>query len=172
MAISIEQARAVVDAVALGLVLLALAGMLVRSLDTAIWLLAGQGVLLGLAAGAVALAEGTLAAGIAFAVALAVKAVAIPMLLRAVLVRLTRRPAVEVVLPTVIAFPLAVGFVLLAYAVAQPFAASMQTVFVTPNSIPASLALLLLGCFTMVIRKKALSQVIGLITMENGLYLA
>lgn len=172
MAISIEQARAVVDAVALGLVLLALAGMLVRSLDTAIWLLAGQGVLLGLAAGAVALVEGTWAAGIAFAVALAVKAVAIPMLLRAVLVRLTRRPAVEVVLPTVVAFPLAVGFVLLAYAVSQPFATTLQAVFVTPNSIPASLALLLLGCFTMVIRKKALSQVIGLVTMENGLYLA
>jgi hydrogenase-4 component E len=172
MAISVLQARAVVDAVALGLVLLGLAGMLVRSLDTAIWLLSLQGVLLGLAAGAVAVVEGTWAAGIAFAVALIVKAVAIPTLLRAVLDRLTRRPAVETVLPTVVAFPLAIGFVLLAYAVAQPFAARLQAVFVTPNSIPASLALLLLGCFTMVIRKKALTQVVGLVTMENGLYLA
>jgi formate hydrogenlyase subunit 4 len=163
---------AFVDAVALGLVLLGLAGMLVRSLDTAIWLLSLQGVLLGLAAGAVAVVEGTWAAGIAFAVALIVKAVAIPTLLRAVLDRLTRRPAVETVLPTVVAFPLAIGFVLLAYAVAQPFTARLQAVFVTPNSIPASLALLLLGCFTMVIRKKALTQVVGLVTMENGLYLA
>jgi hydrogenase-4 component E len=172
MAISVLQARAVVDAVALGLVLLGLAGMLVRSLDTAIWLLSLQGVLLGLAAGAVAVVEGTWAAGIAFAVALIVKAVAIPTLLRAVLDRLTRRPAVETVLPTVVAFPLAIGFVLLAYAVAQPFTARLQAVCVTPNSIPASLALLLLGCFTMVIRKKALTQVVGLVTMENGLYLA
>ena len=170
--ISIEHARSVIDAVALGLLLLALAGVLVRSLDTAILLLAGQGVLLGVAAGAVALAEGTVTAWIAFAVALAVKAVAIPLLLRFVLDRLTRRHDVEAVLPVTLAFPLAIGLVLLAYAVAEPFTAGLHAVFVTPNSVPAAIALLLLGCFSMVIRKKALTQVIGLVTMENGLYLA
>jgi hydrogenase-4 component E len=172
MAFQVADARAVVDAVALGLLLLALAGVLLRSLDTAIWLIACQGALLGLAAAAVALVEGTRAAWIAFAVALAVKAVAIPALLRMVLSRLTRRHDVEAVLPTVLAFPLGIGLVLLAYAVADPFTAGLHAIFVTPNAVPAAIALLLLGCFTMVIRTKALTQVIGLVTMENGLYLA
>ncbi len=172
MTFSIAEARTVIDSVALGLLLLALAGLLVRSLDTAIWLLAGQGILLGIAACAVALAEGTLAAWLAFAVALTVKAVAIPALLQKLLDRLTRRHDVEVVLPTVLAFPIAIALVLLAYAVAEPFTAGLHAAFVTPNSVPAAVALLLLGCFTMIVRKKALSQVIGLVTMENGLYLA
>jgi hydrogenase-4 component E len=170
--ISLADARAVVDAVALGLLLVALAGVLVRSLDMAIWLIACQGVLLGLAAGAVALVEGTGAAWIAFAVALTAKAFAIPALLRAILSRLTRRHEVETVLPTVLAFPLAVGLVLLAYAVADPFTANLHAAFVTRNAVPSAIALLLLGCYTMVIRKKALTQVVGLVTMENGLYLA
>lgn len=172
MPISVDNARAVIDAVALGLLLLALASLLVRSLDTAIWLLAGQGILLGLAACAVAMVEGSVAAWAAFLVALAVKAIAIPTLLRKVLARLVRQHEVEAVLPIVFAFPLAIGLVLLAYAVASPFTSGLHAVFVTPNAVPAAIALLLLGCFTMVIRKKALSQVIGLVTMENGLYLA
>lgn len=172
MVISLTEARSVIDAVALGLLLIALAGVLVRSLDTAIWLIAGQGALLGLAAAAAAVVEGTVAAWIAFAVALAVKAFAIPLLLRAVLNRLTRRHEVETVLPFTLAFPLAIGLVLLAYAVVNPFTAQLHSAFVTRNAIPAAVALLLLGCFTMVIRKRALAQVIGLVTMENGLYLA
>lgn len=170
--ITVTAARTVIDAMALGLLLLALIGILVRSLDTAIWLLAGQGALLGIAAGAAALVENTWPAWIAFAVALAVKAVAIPALLRLVLARLTRRHEVEAVLPATLAFPLAIGLVLLAYAVATPFTANLHAMFVTPNAVPAAVALLLLGCFLMIIRKKALTQVIGLVTMENGLYLA
>jgi hydrogenase-4 component E len=169
---SLEAARSVIDVVALGLLLLGLAGVLVRSLDTALWLLAGQGVLLGAAACAVALVEGTWPAWIAFAVALVVKALAVPLLLRALLDRLTRRHDVETVVPVTVAFALSVCLVLLAYAVATPFTTSLHAVFVTPNAVPAAIALLLLGCFTMIIRKKALTQVIGLVTMENGLYLA
>ncbi|MFN8591032.1 MAG: hypothetical protein U0031_06160 [Thermomicrobiales bacterium] len=172
MAFSLENARSVIDAVALALLFVALAGILIRSLDTAIWLLAGQGVLLGLAAAAAALVEGTTQAWIVFIVALAVKAVAIPRLLFLVLDRLTRRHEVEFALRAVVAFPLAVCLVLLAYAVSGPFTDGFHATFATPNALPAALALLLLGCYSMVIKKKALSQVIGLVTMENGLYLA
>jgi hydrogenase-4 component E len=170
--LTLDGARTVVDAVALGLLLLALVSVLVRSLDTAIWLIACQGILLGAAAGAVALVEGTGTAWLAFAVAVTVKAVAIPLLLRQVLNRLTQRHDVEVVLATVVAFPLAIALVLLAYAVTEPLTATLHGGFATANAIPSAIGLLLLGCFTMVTRKKALTQVIGLVTMENGLYLA
>lgn len=172
MPFTVENARTVIDTVALALLFVALAGVLARSLDTAVWLIAGQGMLLGLAAAAVALAEGTAQAWFAFLVAFTVKAIAIPVLLRFVLNRLTRRHDVEVVLATVLAFPVAIALVLLAYAITTPFTVNLHAVFVTSNALPAAVSLLLLGCFTMVIRKKALTQVIGLVSMENGLYLA
>lgn len=39
------------------------------------------------------------------------------------------------------------------------------------NGLPIATSLVLLGLFIMISRKKALMQVVGLITMENGLYL-
>ena len=53
--LAFARAGAVIDGAALGLIGLALLGALVRRLDAAIWLLAAQGGLLSLAAGAVAL---------------------------------------------------------------------------------------------------------------------
>jgi hydrogenase-4 component E len=171
-ALSFARASATIDAVALGLIGLALLGTIVRRLDAAIWLLAAQGVLLGLAAGAVALAEGTWRSWAAFAVALLVKAVGIPVLLDQVLRRITLRREVETVVPLKLAFPLGVALVLLAYSAIGPFTLGVVGDFDAPNALPAALALQLLGLFTMVTRKKALTQVVGLVTMENGIYLA
>lgn len=172
MEITHEQASAVINAAALGLLTLALLNVLVRRLDTSILLLAAQGLLLGVAAGAAALAEQHWRAWAAFVVALGVKAVAIPLILRLVLNRLTLRHEVEIVVPIKLAFPIAIGLALVAYRVASPFAGENVEGFVTSNALPAAIGLLLLGLFSMITRKKALSQVIGLITMENGLYLA
>lgn len=171
MEISHEQARALIDLAAVGLISLAVVGVLVRRLESAVWLLALQGVMLGLAAGATALAEGHWEAWAAFGVALTIKAAFIPAILLRVLQRITVRREVELVLSIKLALPVAFGLVLVAYRVALPFRTDDLDGFLTPNAIPAALALLLLGLFTMVTRKKALSQVIGLVTMENGLYL-
>jgi hydrogenase-4 component E len=166
------QASSIIDAAALGLILLALLGTIARRLEQAIWLLAGQGVLLGVAALAAAMAEDSWRAWAAFMVALVVKAVAVPFMLFHVLRRVALRHEVETVVPFKLAFPLALGLVLVAYYAIEPFTKSAIGGFDAPNALPAALALLLLGLFTMVTRKKALTQVIGLVTMENGLYLA
>jgi hydrogenase-4 component E len=170
--LSYAQAGAAIDAAALGLIGLALLGAIVRRLETAIWSLAAQGLLLGVAAGAAALAENAWRAWAAFGVALAVKAVAIPLILTQVLQRVALRREVETVVPAKLALPLAVGLVLVAYYVLEPFTRGAVSGFTAPNALPAALALQLLGLFTMVTRKKALTQLIGLVTMENGLYLA
>jgi hydrogenase-4 component E len=60
----------------------------------------------------------------------------------------------------------------LAYSTATPFTTTSTGAFAAPNALPAAIGLLLIGLFTMVTRRKALTQVIGLVTMENGLYLA
>jgi hydrogenase-4 component E len=170
--LSHAQAGTAIDAAALALIGLALLGAIVRRLDAAIWLLAAQGLLLGVAAGAAALAEESWRAWAACGMALAIKAVAVPVILTHVLRRVELRREVEIVVPVKIAFPLAVGLVLVAYYAIEPFTRSALDGFAAPNALPAALALLLLGLFTMVTRKKALTQVIGLVTMENGLYLA
>ncbi|MGH2559526.1 MAG: NADH-quinone oxidoreductase subunit K [Thermomicrobiales bacterium] len=170
--LSFAHASSAIDAAALGLIGLAVAGTILRHLESAIWLLVAQGVLLGVAAGAAALAEMEWRAWAAFAAAVVVKAVAIPLILRHVLRRIAVPREVETVIPLKVAFPMAVGLVLVAYHAIEPFTRAASGGFDAPNALPAALGLLLLGLFTMVIRKKALTQVIGLVTMENGLYLA
>jgi hydrogenase-4 membrane subunit HyfE len=61
------------------------------------------------------------------------------------------------------------ALVLIAYYVVGPLHASDDSL--TRNALPAALSMLLIGLFTMLIRKQALSQVIGIVAMENGLYL-
>jgi hydrogenase-4 component E len=170
--LSHEAAGTLINAAALGLVGLALLGTLVRRLDSAILLLAIQGVLLGVAAVAAALAEMAWRAWAAFLVAVAVKAVLVPVILRHVLRRMAVQHDAEVVVPVKIAFPLAAALIPVAFYAVEPVSDQSLGGFDAPDALPAALALLLLGLFTMVTRKKALTQVIGLVTMENGLYLA
>jgi hydrogenase-4 component E len=167
-----EHAGTLIDGAALGLLGLALLGTLVRRLDSAIVLLAMQGVLLGLAAVAAALAEMEWRAWAAFTVAVAVKAVVVPGILRHVLRRMAVQREVEVIIPVKIAFPLAAALIPVAFYAVEPVSKESLGAFDAPDALPAALGLLLLGLFTMVTRKKALTQVIGLVTMENGLYLA
>ncbi len=47
----------------------------------------------------------------------------------------------------------------------------VKTLFHTPNSLPIAISMVLIGVFIMITRKKALMTVIGLITIENGLFL-
>jgi hydrogenase-4 component E len=173
--ISVEHAGRIIDAAAIGLLALAIVGVVLRRLEVAIILLAGQGVLLGVASGAAALAEMEWRPWAAFSVALAVKAVAIPVILWFMLQRVAIRHEVETVVPLKLAFPIALGLALLAYWVAEPFSGMVldgEHSFAAENALPAALGLLLLGLFTMASRKKAITQVIGLVTMENGIYLA
>jgi hydrogenase-4 component E len=170
--LSAEYAGTLINGAALALLGMALLGTLVRRLDSAIALLAIQGVLLGVAAIAAALAEMEWRAWAAFTVAVAVKAIVVPGILRHVLRRMAVQREVEVVLPVKIAFPLAAAMIPVAFYAVEPVSRESLGAFDAPDALPAALGLLLLGLFTMVTRKKALTQVIGLVTMENGLYLA
>lgn len=173
--LTIAQAGSVIDAAALGLLALGLAGVVLKRLEVAIVFLALQGVLLVVATGAAALAENDWRPWAALAVALVVKVGAIPAMLWFVLDRVAIRHEVETVVPLKLALPLAIAVVLFAYWATAPLVdvvGSSSHGFAASNALPAALAMLLLGLFTMSTRRKALTQVIGLVTMENGIYLA
>jgi hydrogenase-4 component E len=61
------------------------------------------------------------------------------------------------------------GFTLLGYIVARPFTSLER---LGNNTLAVAITLLLTGFFLMINRRKAISQVLGLLTTENGLMLA
>ena len=61
------------------------------------------------------------------------------------------------------------GLILLSFFAVAPYA---KTLRVDEEMLAAAIALLLTGAFLMVSRKKALMQVIGLLVLENGIFLA
>jgi len=160
-------ARGLLDTVSMVLLAVVVASVLVYRLDTAIGALAVQGGLLAAAATTVALATGTGHAYVAALLTLLVKAIAVPLMLLRVLQRAPIRLELEPVISRKLGFPLAVGLVLFAYFVTGPLVASMG--YLSANTMPAAVAVLLLGFYTMLLRRKALSQIVALITMENGL---
>jgi hydrogenase-4 component E len=64
---------------------------------------------------------------------------------------------------------IAAGLILLSFLTIKPY---VQALHVDEDMLAAAVALVLTGCFLMVSRKKALMQVIGLLVLENGIFLA
>ena len=82
----------------------------------------------------------------------------------------TRREVSQALnIPT--ALLIAVALVILAYFLGAPLLQAVSPEFRQPN-VPIGIAALLLGAFTMTVRREAVPLLIGLLTMENGAFLA
>lgn len=167
--LDLQTAQGLLDTLALLLLASALGLVITRRLDGSIRLLAVQGILLAAAAAVVALTTGSPPAYAAILITVAVKVLVVPGVLLFALREVQIRREVETILPQRQAFLVAIGLVLIAYYVAAPL--RDLDGFPTRNALPAALSMLLIGLFTMLIRKKALNQVAGIVAMENGLYL-
>jgi hydrogenase-4 component E len=65
------------------------------------------------------------------------------------------------------------GMVILADSVAQPILSAQQAGgSAVSRVISVSIAMMLIGLFIMTTRKQAVTQIIGLLTMENGVFLS
>jgi hydrogenase-4 component E len=136
--------------------------MLVRRRSLALWLLAAQSLLLGIAA--LTLAEPGSGMVVAGAI-LIVRAVAMPALL-ALIRRRTPEPAPVTPATTVVVRLLVAAVVsLVAVASVPPLGLG------DPAAEHGSLALLSLGVAIVVMRKPALVQLLGILVAENGVYL-
>lgn len=103
-------------------------------------------------------------------VAFAVKAVAIPLVLLWVLQILKVHATVERLMTTKSTLLLSVVLMMLAYYVTGSL--GLPSGSLARLGLPVAIMLVLIGCFVMITRKKALSQVLGLMVVENGLSLA
>ena len=140
-----------------------------RRLSACVDMFALQSVFLAATAALVAFLTGIHHIYIAAALTVVIKAVIIPRILKQVVERLnvTRELVMNVNIPA--GLLICGGLVMLAFFITQPIIP--LGFLLTRDSLAISLAIILIGFFTMIARKKAVTQVIGFLVMENGLFL-
>jgi hydrogenase-4 component E len=144
-----------------------------RSLLFYVRLFALQSLLLGMVALLVVVGYGETHILIAAVLTILVKGIVIPLVLN----RIIKKIEVQKEIAPTINIPLSLlicgALVIVASSVAEPILTaqhqSMQTV---SKVLPSSIAMMLIGLFIMMTRKKGVTQIIGLLTMENGLFLS
>ncbi len=128
-------------------------------------LLTLSAVLLGIALGSVHL----------FAVAgitIATKTLLIPWLLqRTVSADVYRTREIERVLNIPSSLLLSAVLIVLAYVIASPILNAVEVPFAAVN-LPLGMAAIFLGAFTIVVRREAVPQLLGLLAVENGVFFA
>jgi hydrogenase-4 component E len=103
-------------------------------------------------------------------ITLGAKGVAIPMALRIIVRRLRIHRSIETALGI---FPsMALGVALVALAILVVLPTTVQSQALTRDDLALSLSVVLLGLLMMITRRTALTQVIGFLSLENGLILA
>ncbi len=103
-------------------------------------------------------------------IALVVKAIVIPVALHRIIVRLEIHRAVDTVGSIGQTMLAGIGLVALSVMVMLPITAQAGTL--TREDLAFSLAVILLGLLMMISRRNAVSQIIGFMSIENGLILA
>jgi hydrogenase-4 membrane subunit HyfE len=156
------------NALAALLLLLSFAMLSQRRIVTLVNLLALQGAVLCAATLLLAWRTGENHLYLSAALTLALKVIFLPWLLH----RLIRRLAVywdtEPMLHISGTMLLGLLIVVFSFGLAQPIAALASTA--TRNAIGIAVAVILLAFLTMITRRKAMSQVVGFLSMENGLF--
>jgi hydrogenase-4 component E len=103
-------------------------------------------------------------------ITLVIKAVALPIGLRQMVLRFNLIRAVDTVMPVGVSMIL--GLALIGVAVLVVLPTTLSAVSLTREDLAISLSVVLLGFLVMTVRRNAVAQVIGFLSTENGLVLA
>ncbi|WP_439551553.1 hydrogenase-4 component E [Falsiroseomonas sp.] len=153
-----------------GVLLLSFVLLYQRRIDAVINAFAVQGALLAAAAAWQGYIQGAAGLYVTAVIAVVAKAVLIPLALRHVLGRFGLQRAVEPALGVGPSLVAAVALVGLSVLVVLPITAG-QAQALTREDLALALSVVLLGMLMMITRRNAISQVIGLMSLENGLIL-
>ena len=153
------------------LVLFTSFAMLARTrMFSLITVFAWQGALLALTTALVAYSTGQNHLYVSAGLTLGLKALLIPWMLRAMVVRLHVRHEVETLGWPSLVLIAGAGLVVFSYWVALPIV--RLSALVTRDTVAVSLAVVLLAMLLMITRRQAVSQVVGFMALENGLFFA
>jgi hydrogenase-4 component E len=131
---------------------------------------AAQSLALGLIAALVAYFTGSTHIYIVALLTIAIKAAVIPRMLNYIMDSIGIDKEVELLVSIPASLLVSGGMAILAYFITEPMI--LHGAAITRNCLAISIAVVLIGFFIMISRRKALSQIIGLLVMENGLFLA
>ena len=159
-----------VNLLAAFLLLLAFAMLAQRRVLTLIKMFAWQGA--ALSASTLIVAWSTDQGHLYFSAALtvALKVILIPWALHRLINRLNVRWDVETLFNIPTTMLIGIGLAIFAFALATPIAQMASTL--TRSTLGIALAVVLLSFLMMIVRRKAVPQVIGFLSMENGLFFA
>jgi hydrogenase-4 component E len=150
------------------LLLLSFAMLAQRRTVALVNLLALQGLMLFLATLLLAWRTGQGHLYVSAALTLVLKVIALPWLLHGLIRRLQVQWDSEPLLNVPGTMLVGLLVVVFAFGLAQPIAELASTA--TRNSLGIAVAVILLAFITMITRRKAMSQVVGFLSMENGLF--
>jgi hydrogenase-4 component E len=159
------------------LLILCAAGMLVsayllvgqKALFTAIRLYAVQSLLLAIVGATIAIAQGRHELFVTAAITVVLKTVLIPWFLMRVIDRIGIHREIEPFLNVPASLLVCVGLTVVGYRVSTGFPSAEHDV--SHHLIGVALSMLLIGLFLMVTRKKAITQILALLTVENAVFL-
>ena len=159
------------------LVILCAAGMLVtaylmvgqKTLFTSIRLFGVQSLLLGIIAADIAVSESTHELFLTAALTVVLKAIVIPWFLMRMIDRIGIHREIEPFLNVPASLLVCLGLTVVGYRVSTGFPEGDRGV--SHHLIGVALSMLLIGLFLMVTRKKAITQILALLTVENAVFL-
>ena len=163
-------ATVIIDAAAGAIIVLGVVLAGTRSIGRAIWIVALQSALGGVAAIAVGLAADAGHLVFGGVLAASIKGIVVPLFLGAMLRRSTVRRERHLLLDRRLLLVAAVAIVFVAHAVADGNAATAG--LGATRALPAAITAVLTGLLVIMTRRKALSLIVGLLAFENGIALA
>lgn len=139
-------------------------------LRVCIWAYALRSFVLALVSGLIAYFSGIHHIYVATGVSLALKVLVIPGFLFYIINKIKIKEDIESFINYTLSLLIACGLILIAYYSTESIL-KFENVFMR-HCLPVSLAITLLGFFIMISRKKAITQILGLLAMEDGLFFA
>jgi len=134
-----------------------------------------QSLLLAFIAATIAVFNGASHLFIAAILTLLVKAILVPILLERLVYRIEIRQETDPWINAPLSVVISGGLTLIGYIVAESFYRPEHTAGAASlghNTLAVAISLFLIGFFAMINRRKALTQVLALLSLENGLFLA
>ena len=164
-----ELALNLVDTFAVGMLLLSMLSMAASRMGQIIRYFSLQSLLLAAMAAVSAQATGNTHIYILAAVTLAIKVVIIPRFLRYTMAKINVEREVDTLVGIPGSLLLSAALIMAAYFVTEPLMGSFETL--TRNCLALSLSVVFVGLLMMCTRRKAVTEAVGLLMMENGLFL-
>ena len=160
----------VLKVLAAGLLLISFAMLSGRRTQQLITLFAWQGAILFVSTCLVAYSSGLTEMYYSAALTLVLKVIALPWILHRLIKRLGAQWDSEQLVNVPTTMLAGLVLVIFAFGLAQPITSMATTI--TRHTLGIALAVILLAFLMMITRRKAVTQVIGFLAMENGLFFA